>query len=89
MYALRAAVPLATSNRELPDRVVTITSFVAPAVIGALLAGSLAASASNSTELSSRVLVLAVGFATALRTRSIPLTIAAGLGTHLLLATLI
>ena len=51
--------------------------------MAALLAGSLAAA--PSAVLPPRFVVIGVGLAVAVATRSIPLTLGAGLGAHLLL----
>lgn len=87
MYLLRGAVPLVAGRRALPERVVDLTRLAAPAVIAALLAGSLVAS-SSPAELLARLVVVAVGLAVAVRTRSIPWTIGAGLAAHALLGVL-
>ena len=84
MYALKAAVPVLAGRRELPRRAVALTALVAPAVIGALLATSLATSG-PSPDLVRRLAVLAVAYAVAVRSGSFPLTIGAGLAAHVVL----
>lgn len=87
MFALKAAVPVAAGERELSPRAVALTGLVAPAVIGALLTASLAASG-VSADLVRRLVVLAVGFVVAVRSGSMPLTIGAGLAAHFALQAL-
>jgi branched-subunit amino acid transport protein len=85
-YALRAAVPLGAGRRAVPHRAVAAIRLAPPAVLAALLAGSLAAE--PTAALAPRLVVVGIGVAVALRTRSVPLTLGAGLGAHLLLTHL-
>ena len=86
-FALRAVVPLAAGRRSLPDRPVALIRLAAPTVMAALLAGSLAAA--PSAELPPRLVVIGVGLAVAVATRSVPLTLGAGIGAQLLLIHLL
>jgi branched-subunit amino acid transport protein len=88
MFLMRATVPLIAGGRELPEHVVRVTRLAAPAVVGALLAASLATSVTAPPELLARLAVLGVGLAVALRTQSLPWTIGAGLAAYLLVGLL-
>lgn len=87
MFGLKALVPVAAGERELPPRAVALTGLVAPAIVGALLAASLAPSG-VSVDLLQRLVVLAVAFVVQVKSGSFPLTIGAGLAVHVILAAI-
>ncbi|MCZ4609915.1 AzlD domain-containing protein [Streptomyces sp. Lzd4kr] len=83
MFLLKAVVPLAMSRRELPERVIELSRLVAPAVVAALLAASLA-HVPEPAVLIRRTTVLICAFIVALRTQSVPKTLTVGLAVHAL-----
>jgi branched-subunit amino acid transport protein len=87
-FLLRWGVVLVAARHPIPDRIVETTHLVAPAIAAALLAGSLVGTG-NIPDLGVHLVVVAVGFYTALRTRSVLLTLLAGVAVYTLLEAIV
>lgn len=86
-FLLRWGVVLVAASHPIPERVVGATALVAPAIAAALLAAAFTR-AGGLSELSLHVVVVAVGFLIALRTRSVLMTLAAGVAVYAVVAIL-
>jgi branched-subunit amino acid transport protein len=87
-FLLRWGVVLVAARHPLPERMVEITHLVAPSAAAALLAGSLVGTR-NIPDLGIHLVVVAVGFYTALCTRSVLLTLLAGVTVYTLLEAIV
>lgn len=78
-FALRASAVVLLGRIALPERVLRAIGHVGPAAVGALIALAVAHPA-DGARVAPRVFALAVAALIALRTRSIPLTVATAFG---------
>lgn len=88
-YLLRASLIVAFGRASVPAGVERVSRFVAPAVLAAIIAPALAAPEGRVDLFDLRLVAAVPATLVAVRTGSLAVTLAAGLGSYLLLDLLI
>lgn len=86
-FGLRWAIVLVAARRPISETVVALSGLVAPSIAAALLAGALVRT-ETAADLPLQVVAVVVGGVVAWRTRSVLLTLGAGLAAYALLGLL-